>query len=126
MVAPKTGAKAHGGPGPKVKAAPKTKAKPKALHYENVSDETDYYVVSGAALLPSQWTLQLALMTPMLDDRKGVVNTADVVVAIPWPLAKALAYALQKAVTKHDATPLSDIIKKDIEANGGLAKSLIG
>lgn len=100
--------------------------KPTALREENIPYETDYYAASGAALLPGEWTLQLAFMSPMLDERKGVINTADVVVAIPWPLAKALAKALQHVVDHHDNSPLPKDVEADIKKNGGLAPTLVG
>lgn len=103
-----------------------TARKPRALREENIPYETDYYAASGAALLPSPWALQMAFLAPMLDEKVGILNTADVVVSVPWPLAKALAFALQQAVDNHDSAPLEKSIADDIKKYGGLSPALLG
>lgn len=103
-----------------------TKRRITRLPLSAIPMESDYFAASGVALIPSQWTLQMALLAPMLDSLDGVVNTADLVVSLPWPLAKALAKALTIAVYQQDPTPLTKEVAEDIEANGGMAESLTG
>ena len=68
----------------------------------------------------------MAFTSPNLDAFDGVLNTADVVVTMPWPLAKALALALNQMVDKHHPESLPADVVKDIKENGGMALSLTG
>ncbi len=76
-----------------------TPAEPTApLHH---SEDTAYYGASGVNVVPTVWAAQVMFLTPTISDQ-GMFNNVDVVVSMPWPLAKALHEILGMILAQYE------------------------